>query len=89
MNRPNRHMRYRRSVYRKNQIRIGITISVIALVVLFLLFVIIGNVFFSKVNEPGDTENDPPANEGTLPDIPADHEIHELSEFPALLESLW
>ncbi len=50
MNTPNRHMRYRRSVYRKRRIKIiAITVSC-AVVVLALLFVIIGNVLGSRTD---------------------------------------
>ena len=51
MNRPNYHMRYRRSVYRKKRIKMAIITSVISLAVIALLFVIIGNAVGNKVEE--------------------------------------
>ena len=45
----NRHMRYRRSVYRKRRIKIILISSIIAIVVGFLLFIIIGNALNNKV----------------------------------------
>ena len=43
MNNRNRHMQYRRSVYRRSRIKWGLIIGGISLAVLFLLFLIIGN----------------------------------------------
>lgn len=51
MNRPNRHMRYRRSVYRKKRIKIIVISSLCAIAVLVLLFMIIGNALGDKVEE--------------------------------------
>ena len=51
MNRPNYHLRYRRSVYRKKRIKTAIITSVISLAVIALLFVIIGNAVGNKVEE--------------------------------------
>ena len=54
MNSPNRHMNYRRSIYRKRRIRTVIIISVIVLIVALVLFLIIGNILKDKVNGSGD-----------------------------------
>ena len=62
MNTPNRHMRYRRSVYRKRRIKIIAITASCAVVVLALLFVIIGNVLGNRTDgedgeqSEGDTE---------------------------------
>ena len=56
MNR-NRHMQYRRSVYRKRRIRVIIITTAIVLALLAAIFLILGNVLFDKAN--GDeTETD-------------------------------
>jgi len=47
MNR-NRHMQYRRSVYRRRKIRTTIIATVVALLVLFVLFMIIGTALHNK-----------------------------------------
>ncbi len=51
MRTPNRHIKYRRSVYRKNNIKIIIITSLVAIIVTVLLFVIIGNIIGNKVEE--------------------------------------
>lgn len=51
MQAPNRHMRYRRSVYRKKRIKIAIISTVCAVAVLVLLFTVIGNALGDKVDE--------------------------------------
>ena len=61
MNRPNRHMRYRRSVYRKKRIKLIAVCSVCAVVVIALLFLIIGNLLGDKVEE--NVESRKSANE--------------------------
>ncbi len=68
MNR-NRHMQYRRSIYRKRRIRVIIITSAVILTLLAILFLIIGNVFFDKANE---SENEPvqtttPQNNDSIP----------------------
>lgn len=57
MNR-NRHMQYRRSIYRKRKIKTIIISTVVALLVLFVLFMIIGTALHAKTQEPegDDTE---------------------------------
>lgn len=50
MNTPNRHMRYRRSVYRKRRIKIIAISAAVAAVVLSLLFVIVGNMLAGKTD---------------------------------------
>ena len=51
MNRPNRHMRYRRSVYRRKRIKAIAICSAVAVLVLALLFLVIGNLIGNKVDE--------------------------------------
>ena len=70
MNR-NRHMQYRRSIYRKRRIRTMIITAAIVLALLTILFLVIGNVFFDKANED---ENEPKQTTAPQTDdsIPAD-----------------
>ena len=70
MNR-NRHVQYRRSIYRKRRLRTVIITVTVSLVLLFALFLIIGNVFFDKTNggSPNDTEKETTA---VLPSLPAE-----------------
>lgn len=57
MNR-NRHMQYRRSIYRKRRIRVIVITAVIVLALLVSIFLILGNVLFDKANEDdGETAN--------------------------------
>ena len=57
MNR-NRHMQYRRSIYRKRRIRVIIITAAIVLALLVAIFLILGNVLFDKTNEDdGETAN--------------------------------
>ncbi len=64
MNRGNRHLSYRKSVYRRRRIRVVLIVIGIVLAVLLALFLILGNLFFDKVQsnpEPpkkGDTPTD-------------------------------
>lgn len=67
MNNQNRHMRYRRSVYRRRRIRIAVIASVCAIVALALAFVIIGNVLASRTTPSDDGKEDGDGTEtGTL-----------------------
>ena len=70
MNR-NRHMQYRRSIYRKRRIRTMIITAAIVLALLTILFLVIGNIFFDKANED---ENEPKQTTAPQTDdsIPAD-----------------
>ncbi len=54
----NRHMQYRRSIYRKRRIRVIVITAAIVLALLVSLFLILGNVLFDKANEnDGETAN--------------------------------
>lgn len=55
MNR-NRHMQYKRSIYRKRRIRTVIITSAVILALLVTIFLILGNILFDKANEG---ENEP------------------------------
>lgn len=57
MNR-NRHMQYRRSIYRKRKIKTVIISTAVALLVLFALFIIIGTALHSKTERPEQDENE-------------------------------
>ncbi len=68
MNRGNRHMRYRRSVYRRRRIRVALIVSGIVLAVLVALFLILGNLFFDKVQQvPTDKTKTPTTTETESP----------------------
>ena len=63
MNGRNRHLQYRRSVYRRRQIRLGLILTVIITVVLILGFLIVGNLLRKK-NQPTENQgvtNPPPS----------------------------
>ena len=49
MNRPNRHMGYRKSVYRRRRARTALIVSTTVLGILLLLFFIVGNFFSDKM----------------------------------------
>ena len=67
MNGRNRHMQYRRSVYRRRQIRLGLILSVVILAVLLLVFLIVGNLLFGKQepDEEPDLQTNPPTTDNT------------------------
>ena len=80
MNRNQRHMRYRKSVYRRRNIKTGLIVGGIVLIVLVLLFLILGNIWFDKVQEeppapttPNTTEADsePPYPFEAVPHVKA------------------
>ncbi len=54
MNNRNRHMQYRKSIYRKRRIRTTVILSICAAVVVFVLFIIVGTALHNKVQEPDD-----------------------------------
>ncbi len=51
MNRPNPHIRYRRSVYRRNRIKMTVIITAVCLAVLALILLVVGNIVGDKVEE--------------------------------------
>ncbi len=58
MNTQNRHMQYRRSVYRKKRIKLILTIAAVSAVVIALLLVIIGNALGDKVENRKESDTD-------------------------------
>ncbi len=70
MNR-NRHVQYRRSIYRKRRIRTVIITVIALLALLFVIFLIVGNVFFDKTND-GSEKDSPEQTEAELPVLPAE-----------------
>ena len=68
MNRGNRHMDYRRSIYRRRNVRSVLIIAAILLAVLLLLFLILGNIFFKKLKaEPDVPQKETPTVQEELP----------------------
>lgn len=65
-----RPMNYRRSVYRRHRIRTVLIVVGISLLVLFLLFLWIGNLFSDKMEIPDDGQTPPPTEDST-PVLPA------------------
>lgn len=51
MNGRNRHVKYRRSVYRRRQIRFGLILSAVIVALLVVLFLIVGNLLRDKTEE--------------------------------------
>ena len=70
MNR-NRHVQYRRSIYRKRRIRTIVITVIVSIALLVALFLIIGNVFFDKTNEESP-RNKHKETETVLPSLPAE-----------------
>ena len=58
MNTQNRHMRYRRSVYRKKRIRMLITSLCISVAVVAVILMIVGNALGNKVDERHESDTD-------------------------------
>lgn len=83
MNNRNLHMRYRRSVYRRQRIRAIFIIIGVALVLLFLLFLILGNVFWAKLEKP-DTKVEETTPTDTQSGLPADR-VRQISSSPISL----
>ena len=67
-----RHMKYRKSIYRKRRIRAIIIISAIILALLIAVFLIIGNVFFDKANKDSDMPETTSSEVSSLPTLPSD-----------------
>ena len=51
MNRGSRHMRYRKSVYRRQRARTVLIVTAVVLCVLLVAFFLIGNLFFEKMRD--------------------------------------
>jgi len=60
MNRGSRHMRYRKSVYRRQRARTVLIVTAIVLCLLLVAFFLIGSMFFNKLQD-----TPPPSNEDT------------------------
>ncbi len=58
MNGRNRHLQYRRSVYRRRQLRFGLILTVIIVSVLVLVFLIVGNLLHKKNPTKADAERE-------------------------------
>lgn len=58
MNNRARHMQYRKSIYRKKRIKATVILSVLALAVLFVLFLIIGTALHNKTSEDSASKGD-------------------------------
>ncbi len=56
MNRQKGHIKYRKSVYKKNRIKLVVLSAVITLVLVSLIFLIIGNVLGNKVENGSETD---------------------------------
>ncbi|MBE6547088.1 MAG: hypothetical protein E7668_06595 [Ruminococcaceae bacterium] len=85
MNGRNRHLQYRKSVYRRRKLRtILITVGVL-LVVLLVAFLVIGNLLQNKSEERAETDT----KEQTLPPISEERTPHrEIVAYSVLLETL-
>ena len=57
MNNRARHMQYRKSIYRKKRIKAIAVISALAIALLFILFLIIGNVLHKKTSDSPSKNN--------------------------------
>ena len=74
MNNRNRHMQYRKSVYRKRRIRAIVISCLVAVILAFALFMIIGTALHSRSDEPKQPsaqETDVKVNGSTLPSASA------------------
>ncbi len=58
MNNRNKHIQYRKSIYRKKRIKTIVIASVVAVCALIVLFLVIGNILNDKVNESKNTDED-------------------------------
>ena len=56
MNNRNRHMQYRKSIYRKRRIRAAVISSAVAIILAFALFMIIGTALHSRNEQSPETE---------------------------------
>lgn len=86
MNGRNRHVQYRRSVYRRKQIRTALFAAILLLALLFVVFLIVGNALHRRA-ESEETDTDSPSGE-TLPQgsngIAA---VPSIKAYPVLLET--
>jgi len=75
MNNRNRHLQYRKSIYRKRRIRAIVILCVSVAVLAFALFIIIGTVLHKKTKSPTPFEPD---------DMYSDQETRELASAPTV-----
>lgn len=71
MNNRNRHMQYRRSIYRKRKIKTIIISSIVAIVVIFSVFMIAGTILSTKTlsqNPPSSDDSEPNEEENNISD---------------------
>ncbi len=68
MNRPSGHMRYRKSIYRKNRIKFILITTAVCICVIALLFVIIGNLVGKEVEENIDSRKEGTAESSSPPE---------------------
>ncbi len=67
MNHNNRHMRYRKSVYRRRSIRTSLIAGGIVLCLLLVAFLLLGNLFSKKLNQTPDSPKQTQSVEDTPP----------------------
>ena len=68
----NRHMLYRKSVYRRRRIRNLLILGGVALAVLVVLFLVIGNLLLGKSRDSYMDSDPSDGNRVEVPAIPAD-----------------
>ena len=71
MNSRNRHMQYRKSIYRKRRIRAAVISSTVAIILAFALFMIIGTALHSRNEQSPETEPIETENTVTKTPLPA------------------
>lgn len=76
MNRPNRHMGYRKSVYRRRRARTALIVSAIVLGVLLLLFFVLGNFFSDKMQSAPPESSKEETSNVTEPPYPFESVRH-------------
>ena len=81
MNTPNRHMRYRRSVYRRRNIRITLIAAVCIIAVLAIVFIIIGNALGNKVEQNNSTPTTDTQSNGNS----VGTEVKQVNAYPVAL----
>lgn len=69
MNHRNRHLQYRKNLYRKKRIGVTLTVSLVVIAIVFALFIILGNLLHSKTSTPTETgkSTEPKETQATLP----------------------
>ncbi len=76
MNRNQRHLQYRNSIYRKRRIKTVLLLCGAVLAVAFVIFLIVGNILHSKTEEnPNESNNTHNSTEATDAPLPAARQI--------------